>query len=54
MIGPPGSPQAAYLILKSETVFGYLSSPLLAPTLARFPIIPGRFDPCIPVRVSTP
>jgi gluconate 2-dehydrogenase gamma chain len=47
--GAKGSPEAAYAKLKDVIVFGYLTSKPIVPLVRRFPIIPGRFDGCIPV-----
>jgi hypothetical protein len=47
--GSPGSPEAAYASLKSTIVFGYLTSRPVAEMQRTTPIIPGRFDGCVPV-----
>ena len=47
--GPAGSAEGAYKRLKEAIVFGYLTSKQIGPLLDRTPIIPGRFDGCIPV-----
>ena len=47
--GSPGTPEAAYASLKSTIVFGYLTSRPVAEMQRTVPIIPGRFDGCVPV-----
>lgn len=47
--GSPGTPEAAYGSLKSTIVFGYLTSRPVAEMQRTVPIIPGRFDGCVPV-----
>jgi hypothetical protein len=47
--GPAGSPAAAYTAIKSALVFGYVTSKPVAEAQRTTPIIPGRFDGCVPV-----
>ena len=47
--GAAGTPEAAYGSLKSSIVFGYLTSRPVAEMQRTTPIIPGRFDGCVPV-----
>lgn len=47
--GPAGTPEAAYASLKGSIVFGYLTSRPVAELQRTTPIIPGRFDGCVPV-----
>lgn len=47
--GPKGSVEATYRRLKDAVVFGYLTSKPVATMIAWTPIIPGRFDGCVPV-----
>lgn len=47
--GERGSVEAAYRRLKDAIIFGYLTSEPVAKLLATTPIIPGRFDGCVPV-----
>lgn len=47
--GPAGSPGAAYTAIKSGIVFGYVTSKQVAEAQRTMPIIPGRFDGCVPV-----
>lgn len=47
--GAPGTMEAAYASLKSTIVFGYLTSRPVAEMQRTTPIIPGRFDGCVPV-----
>lgn len=47
--GPAGSPAAAYSAIKSAIVFGYVTSKPVAESHRTMPIIPGRFDGCVPV-----
>ena len=47
--GPAGSPAAAYAAIKSAIVFGYVTSKQVAEAERTTPIIPGRFDGCVPM-----
>jgi hypothetical protein len=47
--GPAGSPAGAYAAIKSAIVFGYVTSKQVAEAHRTTPIIPGRFDGCVPV-----
>ena len=47
--GSPGTAEAAYASLKGSIVFGYLTSRPVAEMQRTTPIIPGRFDGCVPV-----
>ena len=47
--GPAGSPAAAYAAIKNAIVFGYVTSKPVAEAERTMPIIPGRFDGCVPV-----
>ena len=47
--GEKGSLEAAYRRLKEAIVYGYVTSEQIGTRLATTPIIPGRFDGCIPV-----
>jgi gluconate 2-dehydrogenase gamma chain len=50
--GKPGETatvEGAYRRLKEAMVYGYVTSEPIATRLATMPIIPGRFDGCIPV-----
>jgi hypothetical protein len=47
--GDPGTAEAAYARVKEVTVFAFLTSEPIAPLLQSVPIIPGRFDGCVPV-----
>jgi len=47
--GPAGSTAAAYAAIKSGIVFGYVTSKQVAEAERTMPIIPGRFDGCVPV-----
>ncbi len=47
--GTAGSPAAAYVAIKSAIVFGYVTSRQVAEAQRTTPIIPGRFDGCVPV-----
>lgn len=46
--GAPGSLEAAYRRLKSAIIYGYVTSEPVARMMATTPIIPGRFDGCVP------
>lgn len=47
--GSAGSPAAAYAAIKSAIVFGYVTSKQVSESHRTMPIIPGRFDGCVPV-----
>lgn len=47
--GPAGSPAAAYAAIKSAIVFGYVTSQQVSEAERTTPIIPGRFDGCVPM-----
>ena len=47
--GAAGSAEAAYAKLKEAIVFGFLTAEPIAKTITTTPIIPGRFDGCVPV-----
>lgn len=47
--GEKGSLEAAYRRLKDAIVYGYVTSERISTALATTPIIPGRFDGCVPV-----
>jgi len=47
--GEPGTAEAAYARVKEVIVFAFLTSQPIAPLLQSMPIIPGRFDGCVPV-----
>src|SRR5262245_1467745 len=48
--GEPGSPERAYSTVKEQLVFGFLTSKPIAELVRTTPIIPGRFDGCVPLR----
>jgi hypothetical protein len=48
--GEPGSPEQAYSRIKQQLVFGFLTAKPIAALTRTTPIIPGRFDGCIPLR----
>ncbi len=48
--GEPGSPERAYSTLKEQLIFGFLTSRPIAELIRTTPIIPGRFDGCVPLR----
>lgn len=50
--GAPGSLEAAYRRLKDAIIFGYVTSEPVAKLRSVTPIIPGRFDGCVPVGPS--
>lgn len=45
----PGSAADAYRQIKGLTVYGYFTSKTVVETVLKTPIIPGRFNGCIPV-----
>ena len=47
--GEAGSDEAAYAKLKEAIVFGFLTAQPIATTVDTTPIIPGRFDGCVPL-----
>ena len=47
--GSTGSPEWAYSRIKDALIFGFLTSKPIAALVNRTPIIPGRFDGCVPV-----
>jgi len=48
--GEPGSAEDAYSKVKDGLVFGFLTSKPIAEMMRTTPIIPGRFDGCVPLR----
>jgi len=44
-----GPPEEAYVRIKQQLVFGFLTSKPIAELTRTTPIIPGRFDGCIPL-----
>jgi len=48
--GEPGSPERAYSTVKEQLIFGFLTSKPIAELVRTTPIIPGRFDGCVPLR----
>jgi len=51
--GPADGADAAWKRLREAIVFGYVTSQPVATLLMRTPIIPGRFDGCVPVGGSS-
>ncbi len=47
--GGPGGAGGGYRRIKDAIVFGYLTSEPVAEMVRTMPIIPGRFDGCVPV-----
>jgi len=47
--GEPGSAEHAYQRVKQQLVFGFLTAKPIAAIVNTTPIIPGRFDGCIPL-----
>jgi hypothetical protein len=47
--GEPSTPEGAYTRIKSQLVFAFLTSEPIASIVNQTPIIPGRFDGCVPV-----
>lgn len=48
--GAAGSAEWAMRRIKSLTVYGYFTSELVVKTVTRDPIMPGRFEGCVPAR----
>ena len=46
--GPEGSAEDAFATLKQLTIYGYFTSEAVMKNVTRHPVIPGRFDGCIP------
>lgn len=51
--GDPGSAEDSYSRIKDSLVFGFLTAKPIAERTRTTPIIPGRFDGCIPLRVPS-
>ena len=49
--GVKGSPEGAYASLKGMVVFAYFTSERVMKEVLKTPVIPGRFDGCIPFPV---
>ena len=47
--GQPGSAEDAYGRIKDQLIFGFLTSKPIAELTRTTPIIPGRFDGCLPI-----
>jgi hypothetical protein len=45
----PGSAESFYARLKEVTVFAFLTSKPVQEAVFKTPIIPGRFEGCVPV-----
>ncbi|HEX9755689.1 MAG TPA: gluconate 2-dehydrogenase subunit 3 family protein [Gemmatimonadales bacterium] len=52
--GEPGTPETTFARLKQLTVVGYFTSERVMREILADPIIPGRFDGCIPVAPRGP
>jgi len=48
--GEAASPERAYSTVKEQLIFGFLTSKPIAELVRTTPIIPGRFDGCVPLR----
>ena len=48
--GERGTPADAYQRCKQQLIFGFLTSKPIAELTRTMPIIPGRFDGCVPLR----
>lgn len=48
MEGAPGSAEASFSRLKELTVYGYFTSKTVARDILQDPVIPGRFEGCVP------
>ena len=49
--GQPGSAEGTYARLKSLTVYGYFTSREVQTRVLRTPMLPGRFEGCVPLPV---
>jgi hypothetical protein len=47
--GEPATPEGAYARIKDQLIFAFLTSEAIAPLLSDTPVIPGRFDGCVPI-----
>lgn len=47
--GGDGSAEDAFATLKDLTVYGYFTSEVVIKDVLRTPVIPGRFDGCVPI-----
>lgn len=47
--GPKGSAEGTFATLKWLTIYGYFTSERIQREVLKNPIIPGRFDGCVPV-----
>ena len=47
--GEPGSAEASYSRIKEQLVFGFLTAKPIVELSRTTPIIPGRFDGCLPI-----
>jgi gluconate 2-dehydrogenase gamma chain len=50
--GAPGTAEGGYRKLKEAIVFGFLTSQPIATRINTTPIIPGRFDGCVPLSAA--
>lgn len=51
--GERGSAEAAYARVKDGLIFGFVTSKPIAELTRTTPIIPGRFDGCVPLRAPS-
>lgn len=49
VVGAEGSAEDAFTTLKDLTVYGYFTSEVVMKEVIRHPLIPGRFDGCVPI-----
>jgi len=49
-MGDPGTLGDSYQRIKHQLIFGFLTSKPIAAIVNTTPIIPGRFDGCVPLR----
>jgi Gluconate 2-dehydrogenase subunit 3 len=47
--GAKGSAEDAFATLKELTIYGYFTSEVVMEKVNHYPVIPGRFDGCVPV-----
>ena len=47
--GDATTPEGAYTRIKSQLVFAFLTSEPIASIVSQMPVIPGRFDGCVPI-----
>ena len=47
--GAAGTAEGAYTRVKDQLIFAFLTAEAIAPIVSDTPVIPGRFDGCVPI-----